>query len=75
MVPTILTVIELIAATAPKLIAAGLSVYDIWKSADAIIRDSQSRNGRIDMTAYAVLVNKCDEADAVIQKRAKEASE
>lgn len=69
----IVEIIALVTSIAPKLVSAGLSVYDIWQDAGKIIGNAEVNNGQVDPAAYAELKKKCDEADAAIQRRADEA--
>lgn len=69
----IMEIIALVTSVAPKLIGAGVSIYDVWKDAGDIIGNAESNNGKVDPEAYAALKKKCDDIDALIQKRADEA--
>jgi len=70
---SILAIISLISSVAPKLISAGVSIYEIFNSATDIIKDAESNGGKVNPEAYAALVKKCDDIEALINKRAAEA--
>ena len=69
----IIEIIALVTAITPKLISAGISVYEIWKDAGRIIGDAEANDGTVDPAAYAKLKERCDQAAAAIEARAAEA--
>lgn len=51
----ILEIITLITTVAPKLIAAGKSVMDLWNAAGGILKDAEANNGKVDPEAFIAL--------------------
>ena len=51
----ILEIITLITTVAPKLIAAGKSVMDLWNAAGSILKDAETNNGKVDPEAFIAL--------------------
>lgn len=70
---TIAAIIALITDVAPKLIAAGVSVYNLWREAGDAIADAEANGGKVDPAAYAALQAKCEAAVVALEARANEA--
>ncbi len=67
---SILAIVSLITTVAPKLIGAGMDIYSIWKDAGAVIANAEANGGKVDPDAYAILVQRCTDANKVLQDRA-----
>ena len=68
----IIEIIALVAELAPKVIGAGKSVADLWRSAGGIIADAE-KNGKVDADAAMRLKALVDAQLAALDRNAAEA--
>ena len=47
-----LAILQLVMELAPKLIAAGKSVMDLWNAAGGILKDAEANGGKVDADAF-----------------------